>query len=315
MDTITKRIDHVTDVPEAYKATVLPAPVACKWELYSGCQYACSYCSIQADNKNNRMDLGLFKRASKEALDFGTTEAGLFFIGESTLAFDLLCDALRWCKKIGYPYTFLTTNGANLSADMAQELMSIGLDSLKFSINAADALQFREVMRVKPALFERALANLKDAWEIRNSAGYRTRIYASSIAFHGEQAVRLEKLLAEHVRPFVDQHYLLPCFDQMQSPNAEKNSALGFKPNAGNVGRLEAQRPVLPCWSVSREAHVRWDGHMSACCFGATPDWDCGDLKTQTFAEAWNSQAYQDLRAAHLRGDVHGTPCESCVYG
>jgi radical SAM protein with 4Fe4S-binding SPASM domain len=315
MDTITTRIDHVTLVPEDWKKTVLPAPPSIKWELYSGCQYACSYCSIQAENKNNRMDLELFKRASKQALDFGVREAGLFFIGESTLAPDLLLDALRWVKQIGYPYVFLTTNGANLSPDLAEELMNCGIDSLKFSINAADALQFREVMRVKPALFDRALQNLQEAWRIRNGGGYQTRIYASSIELDGEQGKRLEALLERQVRPFVDEHYMLPNFGQMSSKNAEKNRAMGFRPSAGNQGRLQNLREVLPCWSAFREGHVRWNGMLSACCFGATPDWDCGDLNEQSFAEAWNSQAYQDLRAAHLRGDVHGTPCESCVYG
>jgi hypothetical protein len=41
-----------------------------------------------------------------------------------------------------------------------------------------------------------------------------------------------------------------------------------------------------------------------------------GDLNKQTFMEAWNSTAFSNLRAAHLRKDVRGTVCENCLaYG
>jgi len=40
-----------------------------------------------------------------------------------------------------------------------------------------------------------------------------------------------------------------------------------------------------------------------------------GDLKEQSFMEAWNSQAFQTLRKAHLNKDVRGTGCETCAAG
>ena len=38
-----------------------------------------------------------------------------------------------------------------------------------------------------------------------------------------------------------------------------------------------------------------------------------GNLYEQEFMEAWNSQAFIDLREAHLKRDVSGTICEQCV--
>jgi hypothetical protein len=41
-----------------------------------------------------------------------------------------------------------------------------------------------------------------------------------------------------------------------------------------------------------------------------------GDLNQRSFMEAWNSEAFVSLRAAHLRKDVSGTVCENCIaYG
>ena len=41
-----------------------------------------------------------------------------------------------------------------------------------------------------------------------------------------------------------------------------------------------------------------------------------GDLAEQSFMDAENSPALVNLREAHLRRDVRGTPCEKCIaYG
>ena len=38
-----------------------------------------------------------------------------------------------------------------------------------------------------------------------------------------------------------------------------------------------------------------------------------GDLTQRSFMEAWNSDAFVKLRAAHIKRDVRGTVCESCI--
>ncbi len=37
------------------------------------------------------------------------------------------------------------------------------------------------------------------------------------------------------------------------------------------------------------------------------------DLMRTPFLEGWRSTAFQELRKAHLQGDVRATPCEQCV--
>ena len=307
----------MTRIPSEFLHPVLPAPKSVKIELTNRCNFACSYCGIRGREKAGKQDIDFdfFKRATQEMRDAGVEEIGLFYIGESTLSPALLVSALRHCKAIGFPYVFLTTNGSLLTPMLAGELMAEGLDSLKFSINAATPEQFREVMGVKPLLFSKALANLQAAFRMRNEKGYRTRIYASSIRFSGEQQDAMERLLEAHVKPFVDEHYWLPLFDEMQSPLAEANAAKGWKANAGNQGRLDSLRAPLPCWAVFREGHVRVDGGLSACCFGADDKFDMGNLRDKPFMEAWNSVEFQALREKHLSGDVRGTVCEECIHG
>jgi hypothetical protein len=190
--------------------------------------------------------------------------------------------------------------------------MAAGLDSLKFSINAADDPQFSDVMQVSPRLYARALEHLREARATRDAEGFSCRLYASSIRYDGDQQARMEALLEAQVLPYVDQHYWLPLYS-MGSVATAREAELGYRPIAGNQGRIGALREPLPCWSVFTEGHVTSRGHLSACCFDADDRFSMADLTVQPFAEAWSSPAFQALRAAHLRRDVSDTICASCV--
>ena len=70
---------------------------------------------------------------------------------------------------------------------------------------------------------------------------------------------------------------------------------------------------ALPCWSLFTEGHITCDGHLSACCFDHSGRFQMGDLNRMSFMEAWNSQPFVKLRAAHLKKDLRGTVCENCI--
>jgi len=122
----------------------------------------------------------------------------------------------------------------------------------------------------------------------------------------------MEALLETKVLPFVDQHYWLPLYS-MGAVATQRESELGYRPTAGNQGRLDAMREPLPCWSAFSEGHVTADGILSACCFDADGRFAMADLNKTPFAEAWNCEAFKQLRAAHLERNVSGTICEDCI--
>jgi radical SAM protein with 4Fe4S-binding SPASM domain len=164
-------------------------------------------------------------------------------------------------------------------------------------------------------MFRNTLNNIKETWRIRNEYGYDTKLYASSIQYDDKQQKKMEQFLKENIIPYVDKHYWLPLYS-MASFATKREEELGFKPTAGNQGRLDALRDPLPCWSVFTEGHVRADGGLTVCCFDGSGKFQVGDLNKQSFMEAWNSEGFQKFRAAHLKKDVKGMPCESCVaYG
>jgi MoaA/NifB/PqqE/SkfB family radical SAM enzyme len=308
---ITQRIDAITRIPIEYRAERLPAPKSVKIELTSNCNYRCGFCAHRLRMKSrDEMDPALYRRLVDEMLAAGVKELGLFFIGESFLC-DWLPEAVEYAKKRGMPYVFLTTNGSLATPGKVDKCMAAGLDSLKFSMNYADAEQFGEIANVRASYFATAIANLKGARRVRDAGGYKCGLYASSIQYDGEQQARMEKLVGE-IRPHLDEHYWLPLYS-MGSLATKREEELGYRPIAGNQGRIGALREPLPCWSAFTEGHITHDGKLSACCFDAGDKWVMADLNDTSFLDGWNSAAFVKLRAAHLKRDVRGTICEDCV--
>ena len=311
---ITDRIDAITLIKPEYLTIKPPAPRSVKIELTQRCNYRCAFCALQfRENSTADLDWELFKRITKEMRDAGVVEIAPFYIGESFTVPGRLIDAITWLKKdLETPYVFLTTNGSLANPDILEQCMKAGLDSLKFSVTSGDEEDFKKVVRVSPRLFHKAIQNIKKAREIRDQGFYKTRLYASSIKYDGEQAARMEQFLQQNVIPYVDQHYWLPLytFGAMTDHVTEK---MDYQPTPGNMGRIGALRDPLPCWCVFTEGHVCADGMLSACGFDATSKYTAANLNEVSFMEGWHSTTFQDLRAAHLRKDVKGTVCEDCA--
>lgn len=312
---ISSKIDKITTVTEDRRHPILTAPRSVKIELTGRCNFKCSFCARSSKLREQKeMAWPLFVRLLMEMHAAGVKEIGLFYLGESFMAPALLVEAIHWCKKaLHVPYVFLTTNGSLATPERVKACMEAGLDSLKFSINAADKAQFEKVMGVTSKMFDRAISNLQSARAIRDAGQYECGIYASAIQYDGEQKQKMDDLLNTEILPYVDQFYLLPLYGQMTHWNTDREASLGYKPTAGNQGRIGALRDPLPCWSAFTEGHVTADGILTACCFDSDGRFAMGDLREQDFMAAWHSRAFMDLRAAHLKKNVDGTICEGCI--
>jgi len=315
---ITDKIDATTKIPEAWLKAAPPAPRSVKIEVSPRCNYRCGFCALRTREVQPKgdMDFELFTRITREMREAGVQEIGVFYLGESFMNPELLIECIAYCKQtLGFPYVFLTSNASMAFPEAVEACMRAGLDSLKWSVNAADDEQFEEIMGVSRRLFHRALYNIRAAHDVRQDGGYKTGLYASSIRYDGAQQEKMEALLDKYVRPYVDEHYWLPLYS-MGAFATQREEELGFRPTAGNQGRIGALRDPLPCWSAFTEGHVTAEGKLSACCFDANANWGMGDLTKMSFMDAWNSAEFVALRAAHLKQDVCGTVCENCVaYG
>jgi len=301
---IRKRLDNMTRIDHLMEDP--PPPKSLKIELTSRCNYQCRYC-CRAQSPED-MDFDLFRSIASEAAALGIHEIGPFLIGEPFCAPDLLIQSVHFLRhSLATPYIFLTSNASLADSSSVRHCMDAGLDSLKWSVNFADADQFEHLSGTPSRFFDAALGNIKLAWEYRNLANSSTRLYASSILYNEAQRVRMEPLLRSRILPYVDDHYWLPLYSMSGA-----GKSVG-KPTPGNTGRVDSPVSPLPCWAAFTAAHVRVDGTLTACPTDGLGRWVMGDLKRSSLMEAWHSPAFRALRRAHLRGSVTGTPCEDCL--
>lgn len=309
MFSITDKIDHTAKMTPEYFATEIPAPNAVKVGLTGKCNYRCAFCtnSQLPKEQHQHMSLDLFKTVAKKCKEAGIREIAPFYFGESFIV-PWLPEAIAYCKEIGFEYIFLTTNGSIATPSKIEECMKAGLNSLKFSFNYADETQFGQIARVNVKYWHKAIEHLKEAKRIRDEGNYNCGLFASYIKFTGKQGEQMEEVL-DTVRPYLDEVYALPLFSQTGSIKHE-----GWEFSGGNQGRADNPVNPVPCWALFREAHVNADATLHACCFGVPDErFFIGDLKTQSFMEAWNSQKFQDLRNLHLTKQISNSPCNKCI--
>ena len=314
IESIFNRLDRVQKIPPKFMGEILPAPIAVKIELSPRCNYHCKFCALEDRNGSPQkdMDWNLFKKMTIDMKEIGVEEIGLFFIGESFINPDLLINAIRYLKRdLEFPYVFLTSNASIAYPHLVKQCMEEGLDSLKWSCNAADDEQFEKLMGVSSINLKRACNNIVQSYYIREKNRFKTKLYASSIMYDNNQPSHMNTILTEYILPFVDNHYWLPLYTMATAGNRE--SGLGLVPVAGNPGRHDDPVAPIPCWLLFTSGHVMADGRLTACGYDSIGTWTMGDLKTQSFMSVWNSKEFQGLRGAHLSGNIAGTKCESCL--
>lgn len=311
---ITERVDAITGIDGHRRVAAPPCPKSCKIELTARCNFKCSFCAT-ADKLRVKgdMDWDFYLKLLKDLRRAGVEEIGVFYLGESFIL-DWLPDAIQAAKDEGFPYIFITTNGSLADPERVTACMEAGLNSIKFSLNYADERQFTDIAGVKGSIYRDIIDNIKTTVAARDAGNHDCGVYASYINYDGEQGARMKKVIAE-VEPLLDQVYSLPLYSQADLVSVAGNKR-GWAIKGGNPGRFGNMREPVPCWSLFTEARVTHDGHLSACCFDHDGRFHMGDLNEIPFMDAWTSEKFQNLRRAHLSGDVRETVCKACVsYG
>lgn len=325
---ITDKVDAVTKIGENRIAMggIQPAPKSVKIELTARCNLRCKFCALRTRKREPQKDMSFdfFKRITTDMRMCGVEEIGLFYLGESFMNPGLLIEACHWVARVlKFPWVFLTSNGTLAKEEHVNELYQAGLNSLKWSVNCSTLEQYRDICGGTERGWRALLENIRNAWEIRNVGEYDTLLSASSIRYDATQHDDMQDFLKESVIPYVDKHYWLPMYS-MSMYREKIQQDTGYVSSIGNMGRIDEltqlpNRSPLPCWAAFTEGHVRVDGGLSACCFGADARFDMGKLDGTNFMSQWNSPQFQKLREAQLATMDKGpdalinTPCRVCV--
>lgn len=282
---------------------VPPFPHNMLIELANICNHKCVFCGYRKMKRAKRVcDRELVERVLKEAFQNGTREVGFYVIGEPFLYQDLP-EIISLAKKIGFEYIYLTTNGALASKEKLEQVILAGVDSIKFSINAATKETYRKIHGEDD--FELVKHNVKTLADLKKENGLKIRCYISFI--RTEWNKKEEAILFQEFQSLVDHIYVYDCVNQGGNMNELVTMGVIDEKNI---------RPgsSIPCDMIFNRIHVTAEGYLDACCADAEGYLAAVDLHQYSLKEAWESSLMQLLRKRHLENDLEGTACYNCIY-
>lgn len=135
-------------------------PLHAEIDVTDRCNVACYFCNQQDVRTKEQISLEHLKRLVDELAATGLKSVRLSGGGDPLFhsGIEAFLDHLA---SRGVVVDNLTTNGALLTRDIARRLVTGRAREVIFSVNAVDAEDYRRMMQVPPAIFDRVLENVR----------------------------------------------------------------------------------------------------------------------------------------------------------
>lgn len=233
--------------------------------------------------KTGIMSMDLFERLVRQCVQHGGVEQlHLHGFGEP-LADKAIASKVAFAKEQGIPYTYMVTTASSLSEKLAQDLITAGLDGIKFSFYGMTAETYESNHR--RLSFDRTVANIETFFRVRDelgASGPEVRFqFSRDLAPGGE----FEQFI-RHWRPLMDRD------------RGDRFVVTGLHNWAGGKDYAELRLPEAQrhCNWPFRDMQILWDGRVVPCVFDYDGNLVLGDTTRTAMYDIWHAQAYEQLR-------------------
>ncbi|ONI37593.1 hypothetical protein AN639_09615 [Candidatus Epulonipiscium fishelsonii] len=268
-------------------------------EINNACNHTCIFCANRKmSRKKGFIDENFLKRILQEAYSLGVRCVGFYSTGEPFLNTNL-CLYISYAKEIGYEYVYLNTNGKLATVENIEKCVEAGLDSLKYSINAANSSTYKFIHGKDD--FDEVINNLKQVHKYRIENNKPLKLYTSTILtkYTIDDEEKLKNLLQEYV-------------DEMMFYKVRNASGLITEV----MEDLQIDEPdtkkEFECKLPFNTIHITWEGYLTACCGDFNNYVAIEDLNKMSLSDAWNSERYVNFRKRLLNKDLENTMCYNC---
>ena len=146
-------------------------PVHAELDLTDRCNVACYFCNQQDLRTKESIPLPKLTDLIDELVETGLKSVRLSGGGDPLFHRDVL-NVMDHLESRGVVIDNLTTNGVALTTAVAARLVNNKAREVIFSLNAADAPDYARMMKVKPALFDKVVENIRNLVAIRGESVY-----------------------------------------------------------------------------------------------------------------------------------------------
>lgn len=216
---------------------------------------------------------------------------------------------------------------------------------LYFSLDAATPETYSKIRRVPPAAMERTIANIDyfirrrkelgliipntififiimeenkhealkfmQYWKkYLEGVGCRFEILSTWPLDTTKDAIYFRQLICPDVNKAIDLHRKV-CTRLGLLPKQKKKT----EPRKSKVAAVAEMKPKRgPCAALWRTPNIQASGIVTPCCRDIDLILNLGNINDYTIDEIWFGEKIQDLRRAHIKGDLTQYPtCASCV--
>ena len=283
-----------------------PFPKTSLIELSNACNHACVFCTnARMERKIDRLDIEIYKKFLDEAISLGIEEIGLYTTGEPFLIKNL-DDYVRLAKEAGASYIYITTNGALATPEKLMGVISAGLNSIKFSVNAGTRETYKLIHGKDD--FDKVLDHIKFVSDYRKSNNINIKLMTSCVLTKDTE--KEEEIIKDILLPHVDEVVFYGVGGQFGQANEQLGSLSSV---------LTSPYPPLgkspACSMVWNRIHLSCEGYLTLCCADYENALVYADLNSGTIKEAWHNHVITEMRKRHQSQELDNTLCKNCLYG
>jgi radical SAM protein with 4Fe4S-binding SPASM domain len=248
------------------------------------------------------MSTELFARILDDATFF-SSPTWFHWFGEPLIN-PRLFDQIALAKK-KVPNLGISTNATLLDEHKTDRILDSGLDTVIIALDGATKPVYERVRKGNYE-FEKVRDNAIHFLKRKEELGLPKPHTILSIIVMEETANDLEQFRTDWTERGANEILFKPFVDWGGQDEGITQRALASELAAFKSPRLH------PCKFLWQSLVIAWDGRVVPCCYDYDAKLVLGDLRKNTLAEIWNSEAYVNLRRAELAGRNNSDLCASC---
>lgn len=291
-------------------------PISISFEPTTSCNLRCPECpsGLRSFSRPTGMLKKDFFSTTIDQLHKDLFYLIFYFQGEPYLNPDFL-DMVRYAANHKI-YTATSTNGHYLNDTNARRTIESGLDRLIISIDGTTQ-EVYEQYRVGGNL-EKVLEGARTLMHWKKQLKSKTPfvVFQFLVVRPNEHQLEDARALAKQIGVDAIWFKTAQVYDFENDPNQliPLNSSYSRyrKTESGTVFKGQLANH---CWRLWHDPVITWDGLVAPCCFDKDASHRLGDLKDQSFATIWQSDAYRKFRTTLLKGRKHIDICSNCSEG
>ncbi len=292
-------------------------PVSISFEPTTSCNLRCPECP--SGLRSFTRDIGMLKEGFfKKTIDEISRELMyliFYFQGEPYLNPNFL-DMVKYAHDKGI-YTATSTNAHYLTEERAKKTVESGLDRLIISIDGTTQDVYQSY-RVGGKL-EKVLQGARNIVKWKKELNSKTPFvfFQFLVVKPNEHQIEDVKQLAKEIGVDQVRFKTAQVYDYENDPNQliptiDKYSRY----KKGKDGKMKVKSGMKNhCWKMTSANVITWDGLVVPCCFDKDAEYQLGNLKNESFKEAWKSEKYKKFRSDLYKGRANIDICANCSEG